>query len=113
MKALPVPAPAPALASSPKPTTPATPTSVPASGARSAVKLLTNRVLSMAIEELQQDATRKLVREQVVDPLIKMLHTQLMPYLMLLVAVIAAILLMSMMTLTLSALFYFRRLNPR
>ena len=79
--------------------------------ARNAVKALTNRVLSMAIEELQQEATRKMVREHVVEPLIKMLHSHLLPYLTLLVAVIAAILLMSMMTLTLSALFYFRRLR--
>ena len=63
----------------------------------------------MAVEELRKDETRQHVRQHVVDPLIKMLHTQLMPYVLLAAVVIIAILLMSIMTLILSALFYFRR----
>lgn len=75
--------------------------------------MLTNRVLSMVVDEMKRDDTQKSIRDHVVDPLVKMLFTQLMPYLMLLVVVIAAILLMSMMTLTLSALFYFKRMYAR
>jgi hypothetical protein len=73
------------------------------------VRSITHKVLAMAVEELRKDETQQHVRQHVVDPLIKMLHTQLMPYVLLAAIVVIAILLMSMMTLTLSALFYFRR----
>jgi hypothetical protein len=72
------------------------------------VRSITHKVLSLAMDELRKDDTQRTVRQHIVDPLIKMLHTQLMPYLLLAAVVVIAILLMSMMTLTLSALFYFR-----
>lgn len=72
------------------------------------VRSVTQKVLGLAMDELRKDETQQTVRQHVVDPLIKMLHTQLMPYLLLAAVVVIAILLMSMMTLTLSALFYFR-----
>jgi hypothetical protein len=73
------------------------------------IKQLTNRVLSMAFEELRREETQRKVREHLVHPLIKMIHSHLMPYLMMFVMVIAVLLLMSMLTLILSILFYFRR----
>lgn len=90
-------------------TTTATAPAAAPSGTRSAVRTLTHRVLAMVVEELSKPEMQKHVRSSVVDPLIKMIYTQLMPYFMVVAVVFIAILLMSMMTLTLSALFYFRR----
>ena len=75
------------------------------------IRSMTQKVLALAVAEMGRDETKKHIRENLVDPLIKMLHTQLMPYLLMVMVVIIAILLMSMMTLTLSAMFYFKRTN--
>lgn len=86
----------------------APPAPVPAGGARSAMRAVLHRALLMAVEELQQESTQKVVRERVVDPLIKMVHAQLTPYLTLVVGTVAALLIMSTATLLLAAMFYFR-----
>jgi hypothetical protein len=70
---------------------------------------MANRVMAMALEELGKDDTQKRIRDRIVDPLVKMMHAQLWPYLMMLMAIVMAILLMTMTTLALSAMFYFRR----
>ena len=74
-----------------------------------AIRGLTHKILALAMDELGKEESKRHIKDGIVDPLIKMLHAQLMPYLLVLVVVITAIMLMSMMTLTLSALFYFRR----
>jgi hypothetical protein len=73
------------------------------------IRNMTQKVLALAVEELKKEESKKHIKDGIVDPLVKMLHGHLMPYLLALVVVIIAILLMSMMTLTLSALFYFKR----
>ncbi len=87
------------------------PTAAAAPNTRGAVRGIAHRVLALALDELSKEETQKSIRDRIVDPLIKMLHAQLMPYLLMLMAVVTAILLMTMTTLALSALFYFRRLR--
>lgn len=81
-------------------------------GTRDVVKLVSNRVITLIADEFRKEETQRTVRNNIVDPLIKMLHVQLMPYMVLTVVVVAAILIMSMMTLVLSSLFYFKRVKP-
>ena len=71
------------------------------------------RVLAMVAEELSNDATRRQVRDQLVHPMVRLVAEQAMPYLMAAMTIIVAILLMSMLSLGLSFMFYFRRPNAR
>ncbi len=75
---------------------------------RDVVAALTHRVLTMALEELRSEDTRRYVSEHLVVPLLKAVMVELMPYAIVFTAVIAAILLMSALTLMLLAVFYFR-----
>ena len=75
---------------------------------RDVVAALTHRVLTMALEELRSEETRRYVSEHLVVPLLKAVMVELMPYAIVFTAVIAAILLMSALTLTLLAVFYFK-----
>lgn len=76
---------------------------------RDVTRLITTKLIAIAMDELGKSETQKRINDQVVAPLMKMLHAQLLPYLLFAIGIVIAILLMSMMTLTLSALFYFRR----
>lgn len=79
------------------------PSSPPTSPTRDVVAILTHRVLTMALEELRSEDTRRYVSEHLVVPLLKAVLVELMPYAIVFSAVIAAILLMSALTLTLLA----------
>ena len=75
---------------------------------RDMVAILTHRVLAMALEELRSEDTRRCVSENLVMPLVKAVLVEFMPYAIAFTSVIVAILLMSALTLTLSAMFYFK-----
>jgi hypothetical protein len=62
----------------------------------------------MALEELRTDETRRYVNEHLVLPLLRAVIAEVAPYAIAFTTVIAAILLMSALTLTLSILFYFK-----
>lgn len=85
---------------SPSPSLP----SSPKSPTRDVIAVLTHRVLAMALEELRSEETRRYVSENLVVPLLKAVLVELMPYAIVFTAVIAAILLMSALTLTLLAI---------
>jgi uncharacterized protein YggT (Ycf19 family) len=72
------------------------------------VSILTHRVLAIAVQELRSEETRRYVIDQLVTPLLRAFLAECMPYAILVVSVVAALLLMSALSLTLSALFYFR-----
>lgn len=80
-----------------------TTTSGGSKASRDVVAILTHRVLAMALEELRSEETRRYVSENLVVPLLKAVLVELMPYAIAFTAVIAAILLMSAITLTLLA----------
>ena len=75
---------------------------------RDVIAVLTRKVLSMVLEELRGEDTRRYVAENVVVPLLRVIMVELMPYAVIFSAIIAALLLMSALTLTLLAIFYFR-----
>jgi uncharacterized membrane protein len=75
---------------------------------RDVVAVLTHRVLTMALEELRSEETRRYVSENLVVPLLKAVMVELMPYFIVFATIIAAILLMSALSLTLLAIFCFR-----
>ena len=72
-----------------------------------------HKVLSMAMEELGKDDTKRHIREHLVHPMIKLAYEQALPYLLAIMTVIIAILLVSLLSLALSSMFYFRRTNLR
>lgn len=86
-------------AAEPPPTTPP----------RDAIKQLTNRFLTIAMEELKREETRDRIRDQLVTPLVKIMSAQMMPYVMALFALIVFILITCIMTFALFAMSYFGR----
>ena len=84
---------------------PPLPASLPSpSPSRDVVAVLTHRVLALALEELRSEETRRYVSEHLVVPLLKAVLVEVMPYAIVFTAVIAAILLMSALSLTLLAI---------
>lgn len=77
--------------------------------ARDAIRSIIHRVLALAVEELKREGTKHHIREHLVHPMIKLAYEQAFPYIMAIVTVVVAILLISLFSLGLSAMFYFRR----
>ena len=77
------------------------------------VRAVAHKVLSAVIEELSEGDSRRMIQDRIVDPLVSMMCSQMMPYLLAAVAVVVVMLLMTAMTLALSALFYFKSMNFR
>ena len=102
--ASPPPSPAPSAASKGAPAPSAASKGAPAS--RDVVALLTHRVLAMALEELRSEETRKYVAEHLVRPLLRVVVEESMPYAIALTTVIAAILLMSALTLIILTFYH-------
>ena len=82
-------------------------------GHRDAIALLTNRLILMVVDELSKPDTQERVARNVVDPLVRTLAGQLMPYALLASCVLLVILVMTLMTFALTLLFYLRRTNLR
>lgn len=80
---------------------------------RDVVRSLMNRVLALAVEELSKEDTRRHIRDHLVHPVVRLAYEQVMPYLLVATTIIIAILLMSMLSLALSSMFYFKKLNLR
>ena len=74
----------------------------------SMVRALTGRVLDLIITELHSVENQKRLKEHIIHPLIKMLYTQMFPYVLVMCSVILIILLTSLCTCTMFALFFFR-----
>jgi hypothetical protein len=82
----------------------------PATGLpRDVMRSLLNRVLAMAVDELSKEDTRRHIRDHLVHPMIHLAYEQAMPYLLAAMTVIVAILIMSMLSLAMSFMFYFKR----
>lgn len=68
------------------------------------MSVLTQKVLTLALEELRSETTRKYINENLIVPLLKAVLVEITPYAIVVTAVLAAILLMSALSLTLIAL---------
>ena len=82
-------------------------------GRPSVIAVVTRKVLSMVLEELREDDMRRYVAENVIVPLLKVIMAELMPYAVIFSVIIAALLLMSALSLTLLAIFFFKPKNMR
>lgn len=78
-----------------------------ATPARDAIGMMTNRMIAMAIEELRREETQLRIRSHLVDPLIKIMSQQMMPYVLVLFALVSAILLTTLMTFAMFAMSFF------
>lgn len=74
---------------------------------RNAIGMMTNRMITMAIDELRRDETQHRIRSHLVDPLVKMMSQQMMPYVLVLFSLITAILLTTLMTFAMFATSFF------
>jgi len=70
------------------------------------IKLITNKLISLIASEVNKPELQVLVRQQIIIPLIRILYSELYPYLIALVMTILLILIMSILTLLLA---YFKR----
>lgn len=79
---------------------------------RDAIGTMTNRMITMAIDEMRRDETQQRIRSHLVDPLVKMMSQQMMPYVQVLFSLITAILLTTLMTFAMFAMSFFGRHAP-
>lgn len=70
------------------------------------IKLITNKLISLIASEVNKPELQVLVRQQIIIPLIRILYSELYPYLIALMMTILLILIMSILTLLLA---YFKR----
>lgn len=61
------------------------------------------------MEELKREETQQRIRDELVTPLVKLMSTQMMPYVMALFALIVIILITCIMTFALFAMSYYGR----
>ena len=71
-------------------------------------RALTQKILEQVIAELNKPDAQERINGQIIDPLIRLLYTQMSPYVMVICAVMLIILLTSMCTCTMFALFFFK-----
>lgn len=71
--------------------------------------MITNRVLHMLGEELNNAETQQFVRSKLIHPLIHIIYAELFPYLIVFSATIMVMFLLSLLTFMLFLLFYLRR----
>ena len=72
------------------------------------VKLLTMNMLERVAAELNKPDAQCVVKNNIIDPLIRMLYSQMFPYVMVVCAVMLIILLTSLCSCTMFALFFFK-----
>lgn len=75
--------------------------------ARDAIGIMTNRMITMAIDELRREETQLRIRSHLVDPLIKIMSRQMMPYVLVLFGLVSVILLTTLMTFAMFAMSFF------
>ena len=76
---------------------------------RLVVRSVTQRLIALAIEELNQSDTRTKIKDHVISPLIKLIYSQMYPYLILAAIVLLAGLIMWVLMFTMFTLSYFRK----
>ena len=73
------------------------------------MRSVTQRLIALAIEELNQSDTRTKIKDHVISPLIKLIYSQMYPYLILAAIVLLAGLIMWVLMFTMFTLSYFRK----
>ena len=74
------------------------------------VKFLTGKIVKMVGEEIKKEETQKLVRENVILPIIHVIYKELYPYIYGFITVISFILLITLSTFLFFIFFYFKKL---
>lgn len=76
---------------------------------RTVVRCITQRIVAMAIEELNQAETRVKIKDHVISPLIKLIYAQMFPYLIVAAIILLSALVMWVLMFTMFTLSYFRK----
>ena len=72
------------------------------------MRALTHRLFDQLVCELHKSDSQRRLKDHIIDPLISMLYVQMFPYVMVICAVMLIILLTSLCTCTMFALFFFK-----
>lgn len=70
---------------------------------------LSKRIISMLMDDANNEEMRSMVKEKFIKPLLHALYTQLHPYILMVVCILIVNISLSMLSCLLSVLFYLRR----
>lgn len=71
------------------------------------LKQLTNRMITSFLDEVDREDVRKNMMDKLVAPTLRLLYSQLMPYLLIIVALILIMLLLVVLTFCMTVIMYF------
>jgi hypothetical protein len=72
------------------------------------IREMTTKILEHVAIELQKSESQEKLKEKVIDPLIRIFYSHMFPYVMITCAVVLIILLTSLCTCTMFAVFFFQ-----
>jgi hypothetical protein len=70
-------------------------------------KQLTTKLIASFLDEIDREEVRKSMMDKLIAPTLKLLYTQLMPYLLIIVALILIMLLLVVLTFCMTIVMYF------
>lgn len=76
---------------------------------REVVRSITQRVLAIAVDEMKRPDTKLKIQDHVIAPLIKMIYSQMYPYLIIAASVLLSGLVMWVLMFTMFTMSYFRK----
>ena len=74
------------------------------------IKIITDRLLMLLVNEINKPETQKLIRQKILAPVITLLYNELYPYIIALVCVIMVLLVLSVLTFTGFLIYYLKNL---
>jgi hypothetical protein len=77
---------------------------------RNLIKMMTEKVLSLVVEELDKADTQILIKQRIVVPLITMIYNELYPYIVALACIIVVMLVLSLLTFIGFIVYYLKTL---
>jgi len=80
-----------------------------ATGGSKVVQIVTQRLISIAIEELKQPETISKIKDHILAPLVRLIYAQIYPYLIVAAVVVLCALVMWVLMFLMFTMSYFRR----
>jgi hypothetical protein len=77
------------------------------SSSSSALKQLTQKLINSFLDEVDKEDVRKSMMDKLVAPTLRLLYTQLMPYLLIITALILIMMLLVVLTFCMTVVMYF------
>lgn len=74
------------------------------------IKIITDRLLLLLVDEVNKPDTQKLIRQKIIAPVITLLYNELYPYIIALACIIMVLLVLSVLTFTGFLIYYLKNL---